>query len=121
MSRRVSKATGGAEGAVIISGEPASDKDAAKKAQSAVTMAAQFSKNQPLVVAGLGGGRRQPRVARCAPTRRWSSRISTVDNASTVEGQVATALATAERVVQGKVGQYGLAAGAASMVPKSAA
>jgi hypothetical protein len=33
---------------------------------------------------------------------------------------VATALAVAERVVQGRAGQYGLSAGATSLVPKPA-
>ena len=114
------KATGGAEGTVIISGEPASDKDAAKKSQSAVTMATQFSKDKPLVVAGFGAGDGNLISAvRGDPT--LVKAISTVDNASIVEGQVATALATAERIVQGKVGQYGHAAGASSLVPKSAA
>ena len=46
--------------------------------------------------------------------------ISTVDNASTVQGQVSTAMATHERLVQNKVGQYGLAAGATSLVPSAA-
>ncbi|GIF00947.1 copper transporter [Paractinoplanes rishiriensis] len=112
------QATGGAEGAVIISGEPASDKDAAKKSQSAVMVATQF-KGKPLVVAGLGAGDGNLISAvRGDPT--LVKEISTVDNASTVDGQVATALAAAERLVQNQVGQYGLAAGAASMVPKAA-
>ena len=38
--------------------------------------------------------------------------ISTVDNVSTTQGQLATALTTVERLVQGKIGQYGLSAGA---------
>jgi hypothetical protein len=112
------KAAGGAEGTVIISGEPASDKDAAKKSQSAVTMATQFYKDKPLVVAGFGAGDGNLISAvRGDPT--LVKAISTVDNASIAEGQVATALATAERLVQDKVGQYGHAAGAASMVPKA--
>ena len=37
-------------------GAPPVDKDAAKKSQSAVTMATQFGKNKPLVVAGDGVG-----------------------------------------------------------------
>ncbi len=112
-------AAGGAEATVLISGEPASDKDAAKKSQSAVTMAAQFSKAKPLVVAGFGAGDGNlVSAVRGDPILVKS--ISTVDNASTVQGQVATGLATAQRVVQNEVGQYGLAAGAASMVPKTA-
>jgi hypothetical protein len=113
------KATGGAEGVVMITGAPAIDKDAAKKAQSLVTMATQFSKDRPLVVAGDGvGDGNLISAVRADPT--LVKAISTVDNASTVDGQVATAMATAERVVDNKVGQYGLAAGAASLVPKAA-
>jgi hypothetical protein len=110
-------AVGGAESTVVVAGLPPVDKDAAKKAQSAVTLATQFAKNKPLVVAGNGVGdgnlvseiRRDPTLVRT---------ISTVDNGSTTQGQVATALAVAERVVQEKVGQYGLSAGATSLVPK---
>jgi hypothetical protein len=46
--------------------------------------------------------------------------ISTVDNASTTQGQLATALTMVERLTQDKVGQYGLNAGATSLVPKPA-
>jgi hypothetical protein len=46
--------------------------------------------------------------------------ISTVDNASTTQGQLATALALVERMVQDKAGQYGLTAGATSLVPETA-
>ena len=113
-------AVGGAEGTVIVSGEPPTDKDAAKKNQSAVTMATQFGKNKPLVVSGvevgdgnlISGVRGDPKLVK---------EISTVDNASTVQGQVATAMVTAERMVQNKVGQYGLGAGSTSLVPKAAA
>ena len=113
-------AVGGAEGTVIVSGEPPTDKDAAKKNQSAVTMATQFGKNKPLVVSGvevgdgnlISGVRGDPKLVK---------EISTVDNASTAQGQVATAMVVAERMVQSKVGQYGLGAGASSLVPKAAA
>jgi len=113
-------AVGGAEGAVIVSGEPPTDKDAAKKNQSAVTMATQFGKDKPLVVAGVsvGDGNLISGV-RGDPT--LVKEISTVDNASTAQGQVATAVVTAERMVQNKVGQYGLGPGASSLVPKAAA
>ena len=112
------KAAGGAEGTVIVSGAPAVDKDAAKKSQSAVTMVAQFSKNRPLVAAGDGVGdgnlisavRGDPFLVKA---------ISTVDNASTVDGQVATGMTCVERFVQNKVGQYGLSG--SSLVPKAAA
>ncbi|GAA0505876.1 hypothetical protein Ade02nite_91190 [Paractinoplanes deccanensis] len=114
------KAVGGAEGVVMVSGEPPVDKDAAKRSQSALTMADQFSgDDRPLVVAGAGvGDGNLISEVRGDPT--LVKQISTVDNASTTDGQVATGLATVERVVQGKVGQYGLAAGASSLVPKAA-
>jgi hypothetical protein len=109
----------GAEATVIVSGLPPVDKDAAKKTQSAVTFATQFS-DKPLVVAGNGVGdgnlvseiRKDPKLVKT---------ISTVDNGTTNQGQVATAMAVVERVVQGKVGQYGVSAGATSQVPKPAA
>jgi len=112
-------AVGGAEAIVLVAGVPATDKDAEKKSRYAVTMADQFSKNRPLVVAGdeagegnlVSGVRNDPTLVQ---------KISTVDNVSTVQGQVATALVTVERLVQNKVGQYGLAAGATSIVPSVA-
>jgi copper transport outer membrane protein MctB len=114
------KAVGGAEGAVIVSGPPAVDKDAAKKSQSMVTLANQFSTDKPAVIAGDGvGDGNLISAVRGDPT--LVKRISTVDNASTVQGQVSTGMATVERVVQDKVGQYGTAAGASSLVPKTAA
>ncbi|WP_250033518.1 copper transporter [Paractinoplanes maris] len=113
------KAVGGAEATVMITGAPAVDKDAAKKAQSMVYMATEVSNDGPLVVAGVGVGEGNLISAvRGDPT--LVKKISTVDNASTADGQVATGMATAERVVDNKVGQYGLAAGAASLVPKAA-
>jgi hypothetical protein len=111
---------GGAEGTVIVSGLPPTDKDAAKKTQSAVTLATQFAKAKPLVVSGNGVGdgnlvseiRKDPTLVKT---------ISTVDNGTTPQGQVTTAMAVIERMVQGRVGQYGISAGSTSQVPKAAA
>jgi hypothetical protein len=129
VDEKQAKAVGGAEGTVIVSGPPAVDKDAAKKSQSAVTLATQFSKSRPLgataeptrplVIAGDGvGDGNLISAVRGDPT--LVKGISTVDNASTVQGQLAAGMATVERMVQNKVGQYGLAAGASSLVPKAA-
>jgi hypothetical protein len=117
-------AVGGAEAAVIVSGEPPTDKDAARKNQSALMVATQFGEEQsgkvrPLVVAGAAVGDGNL-VSAVRGDPKLVKTISTVDNASTVQGQVATALATVERLVQGKIGHYGLAAGASSLVPKAA-
>jgi hypothetical protein len=110
-------AVAGAESTVIVSGLPPVDKDATKKTQSALTFTTQFAKEKPLVVAGngIGDGNLVSQV-RGDPT--LVKTISTVDNATTVQGQLATALTLVQRVVDGKVGQYGLQQGASSMVPK---
>ncbi|AEV87233.1 channel-forming protein [Actinoplanes sp. SE50] len=113
------KASGGAEGIVLVAGAPATDKDAGKKTANAVTVANQFHRYRPLVVAGDGAGDNNLVSAiRSDPT--LVKQISTVDNASSVQGQVATAMATHERLVQNKVGQYGLGTGATSLVPSAA-
>jgi hypothetical protein len=118
VDEKQAKAVGGAEGTVIVSGPPAVDKDAAKKSQSAVTLANQFRK-RPLVIAGDGvGDGNLISAVRGDPT--LVKDISTVDNASTVQGQLAAGMATVERLVQNRVGQYGLAPGASSLVPKAA-
>lgn len=111
--------TGGAEATIVVSGLPAVDKDAAKKSQSALTLTAQFGKDRPLVVAGSGVGDGNL-VAAVRADPALVKTISTVDNASTTQGQLATALTMVERLVLGKVGQYGLNAGATSLVPKPA-
>ncbi|MEV6601942.1 copper transporter [Actinoplanes sp. NPDC051346] len=107
----------GAEATVVVSGPPPVDRDAGKKNKNAVTLATQFSKNRPLVVAGtnIGEGNLVSEVRADATLVKT---VSTVDNASTAQGQLATALAVVERLAAGKVGQYGL--DGVSRVPKAA-
>jgi Copper transport outer membrane protein, MctB len=113
------KSVGGAEMIVLVAGPPPTDKDATKKTQNAVTVANQLHRNRPLVVAGTSVGDNNL-VAEIRSDPTLVKEISTVDNASTVQGQVATAMATHERLLQNKIGQYGLAAGATSLVPSAA-
>ncbi|MFK3984531.1 copper transporter [Micromonospora sp. NPDC050397] len=111
------KVTGPAEAVVVISGQPYVDRESAQKDQAVVTMTEQFDKAVPLVVAGSGTStgnivqavRDDPALAKT---------ISTVDHANTVQGQVVAALATVEQIVDKKAGQYGLGAGATSLLPK---
>jgi hypothetical protein len=110
----------GAEATVVVSGLPPVDRDAAKKNQNAVTLTNQFHKDRPLVVGGNGIGDGNL-VAEIRSDPTLVKEISTVDNVSTAQGQLATALTVVERVVAGKVGQYGLSAGASALVPKAAA
>lgn len=111
------KVVGPAEALVVVAGLPYVDRDSAKKDAAVVTMVGQFDKPAPLVVAGNGAGDGNVvEGVRGDPT--LSKTISTVDNASTAQGQVVTALATAEQITQNKAGHYGLAAGATSLMPK---
>ena len=114
------KIVSGAEATVVVSGLPPVDRDAAKKNQNAVTLANQFHKDRPLVVGGNGIGDGNL-VAEIRSDPTLVKEISTVDNVSTAQGQLATALTVVERMVAGKVGQYGLSAGASALVPKAAA
>ncbi len=112
--------TGGAEATVLVSGQPAVSKDGVDKNRNVVTLATQWGRSRPLVVAGngIGNGNLVAEV-RNDPTLVKS--ISTVDNVATAQGQLVTALATAERLLQNRAGQYGLATGATSLMPKAAA
>ncbi|AGL19324.1 copper transporter [Actinoplanes sp. N902-109] len=109
----------GAEATVVVSGLPPVDRDAAKKNQNAVMLTTQFVKDHPVVVAGNGIGEGNL-VSAVRGDPFLVKQVSTVDNASGKQGQLTTALTVIERLVQGKVGQYGLEAGASSKVPKVA-
>jgi hypothetical protein len=114
----------GAEATVVVSGLPPVDRDAAEKNKNALTLTTQFAKDQlakdrPLVVGGSGIGSGNL-VGEIRADPKLVQSVSTVDNVSTRQGQLATAMAVVERVVGGKVGQYGLSAGANSLVPKAA-
>jgi hypothetical protein len=111
------KVTGPAEGVVVVSGQAYVDRNAAKKDASVITMAVQFDKAGFMVVAGNGSGAGNV-VAGVRGDATLSQTISTVDNANTTQGQLVTALATAEQVRTKKAGQYGLGAGAVSLLPK---
>lgn len=109
--------TGPAEAVVVVSGQPYVDRDSAKKDQAVVTMTVQFDRVAATVVAGTGtSAGNLVSAVRGDPT--LAKAISTVDNANTIAGQVVTALATIEQVVSKKTGQYGLGAGATSLMPK---
>lgn len=113
------KVNGAADAVVVVSGPPHVDRDSAEKDRAVVTAVAQFDKVAPLVVAGSGAGDGNV-VAAVRADPVLAKTISTVDNASTAQGQVVTALATIEQVRLNQVGQYGLGAGATSLMPKLA-
>jgi hypothetical protein len=113
------KIAGPAEAVVVVSGQPYVDRDSAKKDAAVVTMVDQFDKAGRVVVAGTGSSNGNV-VAGIRSDPALSKTISTVDNANTAQGQVVTALATAEQVAANKAGHYGLGSGAASLMPKQA-
>ncbi|GAA2531217.1 copper transporter [Winogradskya humida] len=111
----------GAEATVIVSGQPPSDSKAAAKNKNAVTLTGQFltgflPAEHPVLVAGTGSGDGNL-VSAVRGDPALVVKISTVDNASTPQGQLATALTVVERLIAGKIGQYGVAAGSTSRVP----
>jgi copper transport outer membrane protein MctB len=107
-----------AEAVVVISGSPYVDRDAPKKNDAVVTMVDQFDKAGPIVVAAEvpAGDGNVVGVVRGDPT--LSKTISTVDNVSTAQGRLVTALAVAEQLT-GHTGHYGIGAGHTSMMPKA--
>jgi Copper transport outer membrane protein, MctB len=111
------KVSGPAEIVVIVNGRPYIDREANDKNRAVVTMADQFDKAGPIVVAGssVAGDGNVVSAVRGDPT--LSKTISTVDNAGTAQGRLVTALAVAEQL-SGRVGQYGVGAGAKSLLPK---
>ncbi|MFB9238703.1 copper transporter [Plantactinospora siamensis] len=110
------KLTSPAEAVVVVSGQPYIDRDSAKKDQSVVTMTTQFDRAGVAVVAGSGTSAGNV-VSAVRDDAALSKTVSTVDNSTTVQGQVVTALAVIEQITVRKAGQYGLGTGATSPVP----
>jgi hypothetical protein len=113
------KVSGPAELVVIVAGLPYTDREGAEKNKAAVTLATQFDKAGKIVIAGSGvaGDGNIVSAVRGDPT--LSKTISTIDNAGTSQGQLVAALAAAEQLT-GEAGQYGVGAGAESLMPKTA-
>ncbi len=113
--------SGGAEAIVFIADQPYTDRDAEGKNAAVLTIADQFDKAGPVVVAtnGVAGTGNVVAALRGDPT--LSKSISTVDNVATEEGRVAAVLALAEQVLTNKAGHYGTTSGASALLPKAQA
>jgi hypothetical protein len=94
------------------------DREAAKKNAAVVTIATAFDQAGPLVVAGSGVGGEGNLLAQLRGDPALTKTVSTVDNVSTAQGRVVTALALAEQI-DGHTGHYGIDAGATQLMPKS--
>ncbi len=112
--------TGTAEAVVFLAAQPYTDREGDAKNANVLMVASQFGKLGPEVVAadGAAGTGNVISAVRGDPTLQ--KQVSTVDNVATPDGRVAVGLALNERLVQNKVGHYGVAGGASSMVPKLA-
>jgi len=112
------KISGPAEAVVVVSGQPYVDRDAARKDESVVRLTEQFDKTGVAVVAGNGssGGNLVAEVRR---DPALSKTISTIDNANTVAGQVATAMALGRQFANKPAGAYGLGTGIESLLPQA--
>ena len=83
-----------------------------------VTLAEQFSKQAPIVVAASGAAGSGNVISAVRGDPSLAKNIATVDNVTTPDGQVAVALALAEFLTTRKPGHYGVGGGANSMLPK---
>jgi hypothetical protein len=109
--------TGVAEAVVFVSGQPAADRQAGSKNTALVNSLTQFDKVSSTTVAGVIGGDGNL-VSQVRDDAALAKTISTVDNASTAQGQVSAALAVWEQLVQNKVGHYGVGPKNAGLLPQ---
>jgi len=107
-----------AEAVILVTATPYTDRNAEAKNANVATIAEQFGKQAPIVVAasGAAGAGNVVSAIRSDPT--LTKNIATVDNVTTPDGQVALALALAEFLTTRKPGHYGVGGGATGMLPK---
>lgn len=109
--------TGPAEAVVLVSGSPYTDSQAGGKNASVVTTAVQFDHAGVAVVGGVLGGEGNL-MLEVRDDATLAKTISTVDNAETVQGQVAAALALHEQFADSKAGHYGVGPNASALLPQ---
>jgi hypothetical protein len=112
--------TGPAELVVVVAGLPDAESDADQRNEAMLTTVVQFSTVGQVVVAANGVAGDGNLVAEVRGDPQLSEQISTVDNASAPQGQVATGLAVAEHLA-GQAGHYGNGGGADRLLPDPSA
>lgn len=108
--------TGPAEILVVVSGLPVTDTDADERNRAMLTTVEQFDLAGPLVVVAAGPSGDGNLVAEIRQDPALSTRITTVDNVASPQGQVAAALAVARQLSVG-AGHYGTGSGAERLLP----
>jgi len=109
--------TTSAEVAVLIAGPPATDKEAPRKNLAVVALVDQFDQAGNIVVAATSDAGTGNVVAELRGDPRLRTNVSTVDNVSTPQGRLVTALAVVNQIA-GRPGHYGIGAGA-TLLPKT--
>lgn len=107
-----------AEAVVLVTGAPYTDRNSDAKNANVVTIAEQFSKQAPIVVASSGAAGAGNVITAVRGDPSLAKTIATVDNVTTPDGQVAVPLTLAEFLTTKKPGHYGVGGGASSMLPK---
>lgn len=108
--------TGPAEIAVVVTGLPVTDTDADERNQAMLATAVQFDLAGDVVVAAAGPSGSGNVVTEVRGDPALSTTISTVDNAATPQGQVATVLAVLGQL-DAEIGHYGTGDGAERLLP----
>jgi copper transport outer membrane protein MctB len=112
--------SGPAELVLVVAGLPYAESDADDRNQAVFTTLTQFARVGPVVVAASGEAGDGNVVAEVRADPQLSTDVSTVDNASTPQGQIATGLTVAQQLGS-TVGHYGNGGGAERLLPDPAA
>lgn len=107
---------GAADLVVVVAGLPESDHDADQRNEALLTTIAQFQQAGPVAVVASGVAGDGNVVAEVRSDPQLAAAITTVDNASTPQGQTAAAMAAAWHL-SGNVGHFGIGAGAERRLP----
>lgn len=112
--------TGPAELVLAVGGLPDAESDGDDRNQAVFTTVTQFAQVGPMVVAASGEAGDGNVVAEVRSDPQLSTVVSTVDNASTPQGQIATGLTVAQQLA-GTIGHYGVGGGADRLLPDALA
>jgi hypothetical protein len=112
--------TGPAELVLVVAGLPYAESDADERNQAVYTTLTQFARIGQVVVAASGEAGDGNAVAEVRADPQLSAEVSTVDNASTPQGQIVTGLTVAQQLA-GAIGHYGNGGGAQQLLPNPAA
>jgi hypothetical protein len=108
--------TGPAELVVVVAGLPYAESDADERNQAVFTTLTQFARIGPVMVAASGEAGDGNVVAEVRADPQLATEVSTVDNASTPQGVIATGLTVAQQLA-GTIGHYGIGGGAEHLLP----